>query len=104
MTALVGARIYPDVVPAEASLPCVAYARIETADVLTIHSAAPVAETAILEVMCMATTRDGAEALGNAVQAALFAAGFVRTGRHGGFDFENQMCVAVLTVEKFSNL
>jgi hypothetical protein len=55
-------------------------------------------------VMCMATTRDGAEALGNAVQAALFAAGFVRTGRRAEFDFENQMCAAVLTVEKFSNL
>ena len=104
VTALVSQRIYPDVTPAEATLPCVAYARLETSYVQTIHSAAPVAETAVLEVMCMATSRDGAETLCNAVQAALFAAGFTPVGRRAEFDFDSEMCAAVLTVEKFSNL
>ena len=66
VTAIVSTRIYPDVVPQDATLPCVAFNRIDTVYHTTIHSAVPVAETAILEITCMAGTRVNADALADA--------------------------------------
>lgn len=104
VSALVSDRIYPDVVPAGANLPCVAYTRTNTEDVTTIHSAAPVAETAFLEVSCMAASRSAAETVANAVQAAAWSGGFIRTDRRAEFDLENEMWATVLSFEKFTNL
>jgi hypothetical protein len=104
VTAIVSTRIYPDVVPQEQAVPAIAYARLETDPVITLHSNAPVAETATLEVVCMASTRAGAEALGDAVRAALGAAGFRILGRSSQYDDEQQLWGAVLVVEKFVNL
>lgn len=102
VTAIVGTRIYPDVVPQDAALPCVAFYRIDTVYHNTIHSAVPVAETAILEITCMATTRVGADALADAALAAVGAAGFVAAGRRGEIDTENGLWATTLTVEYLS--
>ncbi len=102
VTAIVSTRIYPDVVPQDATLPCVAFNRIDTVYHTTIHSAVPVAETAILEITCMAETRVNADALADAVLAAVGAAGYVPSGRRGEIDTENALWASVLTVEYLS--
>ena len=104
VTALVSTRIYPDVVPQEATLPCVAFARLDTAYENTIHSAAPILETATMEISCMATTRVGADALCDAVLAAVGAAQFIPVGRRAEFDFDNQMYATVLSVDYLASL
>ncbi len=102
VTAIVSTRIYPDVVPQDATLPCVAFNRIDTVYHTTIHSAVPVAETAILEITCMSSTRVNADALADAVLAAVGAAGYVPSGRRGEIDTENGLWASVLTVEYLS--
>lgn len=92
-------RIYPDVAPQDASLPAVAFERIETEYTHTIHSAAPVATKAVLDVFCMAETRASAEGLGDAVQAAAAAAEFLPVGRRSEFNAEQMLWATVLTVE-----
>lgn len=104
VSALVSSRIYPDVVPQEATLPCVAFARLDTLYENTIHSAVPVIETATMEISCMAVTRIAADALCDAVLAAVGAAQFVPVGRRAEFDFDNQMYAAVLTVDYLASL
>lgn len=104
VTAIVSTRIYPDVVPLEVQLPCVAYARVDTEYETTLHTSVPIAETATLEIQCMDDDRSGAEALANAVVAAVGAAHFLPTGRRAELDTENNLWAAVLTVDKFTTL
>lgn len=104
VTALVSTRIYPDVVPADEPLPCVAYTRTGSDPVRTIHSAAPVAETAFIDVVCMAESRVAADQVADAVETAAAAAGFSRADRLGGFDFEKLIYTTDLSFEKFTNL
>mgnify|MGYP000864515468 CR=1 FL=1 len=104
VTAIVGTRVYPDVVPHDEDLPAAASARIATELVITMHSSAPVAETVVLEVMCMDESRAGAETLGDAVRDALGAGKFRILGRAAQYDEENGLWAAVLSVEKFVNL
>lgn len=81
VTALVASRIYPDAVPQDINLPAVAFTRTSTEYLPTIHNLIPVAETATLEVWCMAETRAGAEALASACVAAMGPAGFEMQSR-----------------------
>ena len=102
LTALVSTRIYPTMLPQDATLPCVAFYRLDTEYHTTIHSAVPIAETAILEIVCMSSTRVNADALADAVLAAVGAAGYVPSGRRGEIDTENGLWASVLTVEYLS--
>lgn len=104
VAAIVAARIYPDVVPQDAALPCVGFARAETEYTATIHTAAPVAEDAFFDISCMATTRSGADALADAVVAACGAANHTVLARRADFDFDNQIYATALSVSVFTNL
>lgn len=104
VSAIVAARIYPDVVPQDAALPCIGFARGETDYTTTIHATGPVAEDAVFEVSCMATTRSGADALAEAVIAACNTARHDVLARRSDFDFDNQFYATVLTVGVFVNL
>ena len=75
------ARVYPDVIPLKATLPAVAYARVDTEFVQTIDAAALKGETATFEVICVAGTRTTADLLADAAQNALGGAGFFLLGR-----------------------
>lgn len=97
--AIVSTRIYPDVVPQEQAVPCIAYARIQTEYVRTIHSAVPVAQTDTIEIACMSTKRADAETLADAVITAVAAAGFRPTDRRAELDQENNLWATVLTVD-----
>ncbi len=99
VTALVASRIYPDAVPQDINLPAVAFTRTSTEYLPSIHSAVPLAETATLEVWCMAETRSAAEALASACVAALGPAQFVMQSRAAQPpDSEMQVQSTVLTV------
>jgi len=98
VTALVSTRIYPDVVPQEAAVPCIAFARIATEYVATIHGAV-VAQRVTLDISCMASTRASAETIANAVTNAATPAAFLLSGRRADFDPESGLWAAVLTVD-----
>lgn len=88
LAALVGERIYPDVIPADQPLPAVAYARTNTEPVVTIHGTIP-ASFVPMRVECWAATRAAAEAVADAVVAAIVANGEVITNRDVLFDADS---------------
>jgi hypothetical protein len=102
LTALVGsgssARIYPDNVPQEKALPCVAYSRTATEHTYTIHGSV-IAEKASIEVWCMASRRADAEQMCDQVAAACKAAGYTLVGRRAELDTEAEVWGSVLNVE-----
>jgi Protein of unknown function (DUF3168) len=85
LSALVGARIYPDVIPQDTVLPAIAYARSGTEHVSTIHGGVAGALVTV-QVQSWADTRTAAEAAADAVEAALIANGEVPTARGVLFD------------------
>ena len=98
VTALVGTRIYPDIVPQEHPLPAIALARIDTEYVTTIHGGEALASFVTLEVHCLASSRAAAEQLADTVELAIPAGGFRLIGRQPHYDAEAEVCAAVLTV------
>lgn len=98
VTNIVGQKVYPDAVPQEQPLPCVAIIRDETEYITTIHSGVPLGSTVILDVWCMASTRSAAEALTDAVETAIGAAGFSPRNRKPAYDSETATYSTILTV------
>lgn len=96
ITGIVSDRIYPDVVPQEKVLPAIAFARVNTEYVVTIHSGAPVGSKVILEFWCLASKRLGAEDLADAVEPVIGPAGFILSGRRSEFDQESETWATVL--------
>lgn len=96
VTALVGTRVYPDSIPQDKALPAVAYGRQPSEALMTL-STEIAAERAVFEVYCVASTRTAAEAVGEAVRAALLLAGMPPVSRRAEFDLENLHYAAVLT-------
>ena len=92
LTTLVGGavtpRIYPDVVPGDQALPAVAYARSGTEPITTIHGTIA-GRFVDLQVQCWAETRPEAEAVADAVEGALLAAGELSVNRAVLFDTES---------------
>lgn len=86
--AIVSNRIFPSEVPQDFDLPAIAFVRTETEHVTTIHSDIPVATKAVLEVQCMAVSRESASALMDAVIPALALAKFVPEDRRDSYDPE----------------
>jgi hypothetical protein len=98
VTAIIGERIFPDVIPQGADLPAIAYYRTSTEYVQTIHGSAPVGATPGLSVACVAYTRPEADALADAALAALGAGGFSMLGRQAAVDLETDIWATVLDV------
>lgn len=105
LAALVADRIYPDVVPQNAGLPCLAYLRQGTDFVSTIHSAEPVAEIVTIEIFCMAEDRDGANAVADAAVIAAAAQRFRPVDRQMlPPSDEDAVIGTVVTLERFAPL
>jgi hypothetical protein len=98
VTAITGERIYPDFVPDDKTLPAIAMNRMATEYVNTIHTNAAVASNVTLEVWCMASTRSGAEQLGDVTDSALSSGGFLALDRRPEFDVESETFAVVITV------
>ena len=97
LAAVVGARIYPDFLAQEISLPAVVYQRAETEYVTTIHSGAVLGSRVTLEIWCLHTSRIGAEQLADLVEAAI-AATFLPLDRRPEFAQETLTFSTVVTV------
>lgn len=98
VTSRVSTRIYSDVAPKEAALPCIAFSRVDTEYVRTIHGTRA-AERVTLEVWCMATRRGDAERIADAVEPVISSQQFILTGRRPEFDEASEVYSAVLTVD-----
>ena len=98
VTAIVGQRIYPDVIPQDAGIPAIAFLRTDTEFINTIHGAVPVGSSPLVEVSCVQTSRELAHVLANAVQAAIAPEGFTIEGRRSEQDPETGLWATVLNV------
>lgn len=85
LTALVGTRIYPDVIPEDADLPAVVYQRAGTAPVITI-SGSVLADDVRFVIMAWGKTRTSADAVADQVGQALAASGNPVVDRSTGYD------------------
>ena len=81
VTAVVGTKIYPDLVPAERPLPAIAAFRVETRPLNTIHGGVPIGYDVALEIWCMAETRLEANEIAELCRDPLTAAQFVIIGQ-----------------------
>lgn len=86
VTALVSTRIYPDIIPQDADLPAIAYQRTGTEFLNTIHGGAPLGHAATLEITCVGETRPAANAIANAVVAALAGTEFLAVDQQAAVD------------------
>ena len=86
--AVVGTRIFPDVVPQDKVLPAIAFVRADTEFATTIHGT--VGRTrAVVEVWSMASTRTAADALAGLALTALLPALFIPQGKRPEDDLES---------------
>lgn len=97
VAALVGTRIYPEVRPEESALPAVAFVRIGTQPINTIHGTI-LGTITTLQVFAMAESFAVAEDLGTKVVAAARGEGFVQLERSGAYDDETETFVAVVNM------
>jgi len=85
VVALVGQRIYPDLIPERVTLPYIGFERVGTDPIRTMHGTI-LADDCQMVVACWAATRTAAEALADAVAAAMQSAGELYDARGGELD------------------
>lgn len=95
LVALVGTRIYPDILPEEHQFPAVVYTRTGTQPVLTVHGGS-VGDFTDLQINAWAKTRTAAAAVADQIEAALVAAKFPKTNRISGID--EDLCLFVESI------
>ena len=100
LTAIVGARIYPNAMPEEGAYPAVVYTRAGTEPVTTIDGARH-AEFTRMQISTWANTRTAADAAGDAIEGALLAARELPEGRQGVFDAEIGLYATLIDVTLF---
>lgn len=83
--ALVGARIYPDLLPEESVVPYIGYERVATEPIVTVHGGLAGQDVRIT-IACWAATRIQAEQLADTVVAAMQAAGHIYDARGAEVD------------------
>lgn len=98
VTALVGDRIYPDLVPESKAAPYIGYERVNTEPILTIHGPG-LGDNVRLMVACWAKTRLEAEALADEVATAMQVAGHVYLARGAEYDESTGRSAATLDYE-----
>lgn len=95
VTALVGTRIYPDLVPENVATPYIGYERIGSSAYATIHGT-KLSDDVQMMIACWADTKLAAEALADAVEAAMLAAGEIYTARGRELDDATNRSAATL--------
>ena len=104
VTALVGAgaaaRIYPDAMPEGAAYPVIVFSRSGTEYVVTLDGLKH-GEFATLGIQCWGDTRAQADAVADAVEAALLAAGEIPEAREAGYDPETGLIATLMSVTLF---
>lgn len=100
VTALVAARIYPDVLPEECAYPAIVFARQGTAPLVGLSGQVFGADID-LTIGCWAETRTQADAVAAAVEAALGGSAFTRSDRSAGYDPETGLFATTITAGFF---
>lgn len=103
VTALVGARIYPDELPEECNYPAVVFARTRTDDApYRTVSGQTLGADVDLAVGCWAETRTTADDVAVAIETALNGTAFHRADRAAAADPETGLKATVLPVTTFA--
>lgn len=99
VVAVVGEKIYNKFVPQDVDVPAISYTRESTSYIRTIHGF-DIEETATFEIYCVDTSDDGAEALGDLVDAIFVPPpkNMAKINRSAMYDSETQLHAAVITV------
>ena len=100
LIAIVGTRIYPDVLPAESDYPSVVFSRETTSPIRSISNHYFGADVS-LNVSAWGNTRTQADAAGAQVEAAFLVAGHIPRGKTSGYDPETDLYASVVEVEVF---
>ena len=98
VTALVAARIYPDVLPEETAYPAVVFSRQGTTPIRSISGHYFGADVS-LQIGCWGKTRTEADSVSTQSEAAMLQAGMVIKGKNAGFDPETELFATVIEVE-----
>ena len=85
VSALVAARVFPDAMPEKTAYPAVVYSRGDTEYLYTLHCER-YAEQGTMAVSAWGRSRTEADAVADAIEAALDAAGIELAGRTAGYD------------------
>ena len=96
ITALVSTRIYPDALPEGCAYPAIVFTRESTEAIVTIGGV-KLADDVTFTISAWAETRTAADAVADALEVALRAAGHGVTGRDGGFDSETGLLASTIT-------
>lgn len=100
LTALVAARIYPDVLPEETAYPAVVFSRESTSPIRSISGHYFGADVS-MQVGCWGKTRTEADSVGAQAEAAMLAAGMMTKGKTAGYDPETELFATIIEVEVF---
>jgi len=95
VTAMVGTRIYPDLVPEEKATPYIGYERVGTEPITTIHGTI-LANDVQMVIACWADTRVQAEAIADAVASAMATAGYPYAARGSELDEATERLASTL--------
>ena len=98
VTALVGTRIYPDLIPEEKATPYIGFERISTVPYTTIHGTILSSDVDMM-IACWADTRLAAEALADAVIVAMQDAGHLYISRGAEIDEATGRLAATIEYE-----
>lgn len=100
LISIVGAAIYPDVLPEKTPYPAVVFARVRTEPVISISNVYFGADVG-LQVSCWGESRTEVDAAAVQADAALKASGILPTGRQSGYDPDAGLYAAVIDTEIF---
>lgn len=101
VTAIVGARIYPDVLPENCVYPAVVFARSTTERIYGLSGNCFGGDVS-LNVGCWAETRGVADSLAAAVIAALTPGVWITPGPEAAYDPDTGLYAALLVVTTFA--
>jgi hypothetical protein len=99
VSAIVGTRVYPLVLPQKAALPAISYLRVSGAQELSLSGHSGL-ESPRIQIDCWATTYAQAKALSAAVQAAMLASSAFKVGSVSDRDlFEDETNVFRVSID-----
>lgn len=87
IVAIVGTRIFPEIIPEETELPAIAYSRPQSRPFWGLGSSC-LAEEFVFEIGLYAYSKETAQQLSNLVKSTVESNGFGYTNRQSGFDPE----------------
>lgn len=97
ITAIVGDRVYPRLLPQGKPLPGIVFLRLDTEYITTIHGGPARGARIPMEIWGIAETSTAAEQLGDAIEAALGAVSIMPTDRRPETDDETEAYSSVIS-------